>query len=71
MRVFTRLIVVESNSMQKWEYETLDLGSDTLHKELNELGQQGWELVGVQAIGEDSYVICKRPVDIRESAGRR
>jgi hypothetical protein len=35
---------------------------------LNQLGEQGWELVGVQAIGEHSYVICKRPVDIGELA---
>jgi hypothetical protein len=35
---------------------------------LNKLGEQGWELVGVQAIGEHSYVICKRPVDLGESA---
>jgi hypothetical protein len=36
--------------------------------ELNQMGEQGWELVGVEAIGEYSYVICKRPVDIGESA---
>lgn len=35
---------------------------------LNQLGEQGWELVGVQAMGESSYVICKRPVDVGESA---
>ena len=36
---------------------------------LNQLGGQGWELIGVEAIGEYSYAVCKRPVDIGESAG--
>ncbi len=60
-----------------WSYklERLDLmandGSTAVEDALNQLGEQGWELVGVHAIGEYSYVICKRPVDIGESAGRR
>jgi hypothetical protein len=59
-----------------WSYklERIDLtardGSTAVEAELNQLGEQGWELVGVQAIEEYSYLICKRPVDIGESAGR-
>jgi hypothetical protein len=62
--------------MNIWSYklERIDLmakdGSTAVEAALNQLGEQGWELVGVQAIGEHSYVVCKRPVDIGESAGR-
>jgi hypothetical protein len=57
-----------------WSYklEQFDLtakgGHTAVEAELNQLGEQGWELVGVQAIGEYSYAICKRPVDLGESA---
>jgi hypothetical protein len=60
-----------------WSYklEPFDLmakdGHTAVEAALNQLGEQGWELVGVQAIGESAYVICKRPVDIGEAAGRR
>jgi hypothetical protein len=57
-----------------WSYklERFDLlardGYTAVEAALNQLGEQGWELIGVQAIGEYSYAICKRPVDIGESA---
>jgi hypothetical protein len=57
-----------------WSYklERFDLmaedGYTAVESALNQLGEQGWELVGVQAIGEHSYAVCKRPVDIGESA---
>jgi len=57
-----------------WSYklERFDLlardGDTAVEAALNQLGEQGWELVGVQAIGEYSYAICKRPVDLGESA---
>jgi hypothetical protein len=59
-----------------WSYklERIDLmakdGSTDVEAALNQLGEQGWELVGVQTIGESSCVIFKRPVDLGESAGR-
>jgi len=55
-----------------WSYklERFDLmaksGDAAVEAALNQLGEQGWELVGVQAIGEHSYAVCKRPVDIGE-----
>jgi hypothetical protein len=58
-----------------WSYklERLDLtasdGHTAVEAALNQLGGQGWELVGIQAIGEYSYAVCKRPVDVGESAG--
>jgi hypothetical protein len=57
-----------------WSYklERLDLMEDDasagVETGLNRLGEQGWELVAVQAIGDGSYAICKRPVDLGESA---
>jgi hypothetical protein len=59
-----------------WSYklERLDPmekeGSTAVEATLNQLGEQGWELVGVQPIGESSYMIYKRPVEIGEAAGR-
>ncbi len=50
-----------------WSYklERFDLmaedGNTAVEAALNQLGEQGWELVGVQAIGEFPYAICKRP----------
>jgi hypothetical protein len=32
------------------------------------LGDQGWEFVGVQAIGEHPYAVFKRPVEVAEAA---
>jgi hypothetical protein len=57
-----------------WSYklEPFDLtangGHASVEAALNQLGEQGWELVGVHAIGDRSFVICKRPVDVGESA---
>ena len=57
-----------------WSYklERLDLtasdGYTAVDGALNQLGGQGWELVGIQAIGEYSYAIFKRPVDVGESS---
>ena len=59
-----------------WSYklERVDLtakdAAATVEATLNQLGEQGWELVGVHAIGDSSHAICKRPVDIGEAAGR-
>ena len=43
-------------------------GDTAVEAALNKLGEQGWELVALQAGGEHSIAICKRPVDIGESA---
>ncbi len=50
-----------------WSYkvESFDSsasGSD-VEASLNALGEQGWELVGIQTIGPAPYAIFKRPVD--------
>ena len=58
-----------------WSYklERFDLMAEDGHTgveaALNQLGEQGWELVGVHAIGDYSYAVCKRPVDVGEAAG--
>ncbi|MGD0313958.1 MAG: hypothetical protein ABSC90_16020 [Acidimicrobiales bacterium] len=58
-----------------WSYklERFDLmaedGYTGVEAALNQLGEQGWELVGVHAIGDYSYAVCKRPVDVGEAAG--
>lgn len=55
--------------MQKWEYKTLLLDSNTVGwdfwknqnpKILQELGNEGWELVGTLSSG-DCLLIFKRP----------
>jgi hypothetical protein len=63
-------MIIWSYKLEPFEPMAKD-GHTTVEAALNQLGEQGWELVGVQAIGENSYVIFKRPVDIGESAGRR
>ena len=58
-----------------WSYklERFDLmaedGYTGVEAALNQLGEQGWELVGVHAIGDYPYAVCKRPVDVGEAAG--
>ena len=46
--------------MEKWEYKVVDIPGDIRTKEtrLNELGQQGWELVCCNG----NYYIFKRKV---------
>jgi hypothetical protein len=43
-------------------------GGNAVEAALNQLEEQGSELVGAQAIGEFPYAICKRPVDVGEFA---
>jgi hypothetical protein len=62
-------MIIWSYKLERFDVMAKD-GADAVDAALNQLGGQGWELVGVQAIGENSYAICKRPVDIGESAGR-
>lgn len=56
-----------------WSYklERFDLMGDghmAVEAALNRLGDQGWEFVGVQAIGEHSFAVFKRQVDVGEAA---
>jgi len=54
-------------AQQKWEYQCLTRKSETyLNKELNELGQQGWELASVifgkDTKGSEAWIaFLKRP----------
>lgn len=38
------------------------LKNEALHKIINQIGSQGWELVGLSAIGEEKTYIFKRHV---------
>jgi hypothetical protein len=55
-----------------WSYklEPFDLMTNgdytTLEASLNKQGGEGWELVGVQDVGQHPFAIYKRPVDIGE-----
>ena len=60
-------MIIWSYKLERFDLMAKD-GYAAVEAALNQLGEQGWELVGVQAIGEYSYVICKRPVDIGEPA---
>ena len=60
-------MIIWSYKLERFDLVAKD-GYSAVETALNQLGEQGWELVGVQAIGEHSYVICKRPVDVGESA---
>ncbi len=60
-------MIIWSYKLERFDVMAKD-GYTGVEAVLNQLGQQGWELVGVQAIGEHSYAVCKRPVDIGESA---
>jgi len=53
--------------MIKWEYITesarSDSGLHSIHDELNELGQDGWELINVCAVSSRETVFYfKRPI---------
>ena len=50
-------------SGQKWEYMYVK-SLDAYTQDLNELGQQGWELVAVSQIWESArgYAYFKRPI---------
>jgi len=60
-------MIIWSYKLERFDLMAMD-GSNAAEAILNQLGEQGWELVGIQAIGEYSYAICKRPVDIGTSA---
>ena len=60
-------MIVWSYKLERFDLMAKD-GDTAVERALNQLGEQGWELVGVQAIDEHSYAVCKRPVDIGESA---
>ena len=53
-----------------WSYklERFDLlasdGYTAVETALNQLGEQGWEYIGVQSIGDHPYAVFKRPVDV-------
>lgn len=60
-------MIIWSYKLERFDLMAKD-GYTAVEAALNQLGEQGWELVGVQAIGEFSYAVCKRPVDVGESA---
>jgi len=60
-------MIIWSYKLERFDLMAKD-GYTAVEAALNRLGEQGWELVGVQAIGDHSYVICKRPVDVGEFA---
>ena len=57
-----------------WSYklERFDLlasdGYTGVETAFNHLGDEGWEFVGVQDIGEYPFAVFKRPVDTGEAA---
>lgn len=64
------------STMTQWEYETLQPPREATKKEaadpkteLNELGEDGWELAGAVDFvgGGTKYFIFKRPVDDEDS----
>ena len=56
--------------MKKWEYKILDIekvfytvqAEERITKLLNELGQEGWELIGYATFKLHKYVL-KRPIE--------
>jgi hypothetical protein len=53
--------------MQKWEYLIIRVNSDSndlveTTKQINELGQDGWELVGGSQYNYIQTLIFKRPI---------
>jgi predicted Fe-Mo cluster-binding NifX family protein len=58
-----------------WSYklERFDLlasgGLAAAETALNQLGDEGWEFIAVQDIGENPFALFKRPVDTGEAAG--
>ena len=48
--------------MQQWEYKVETLISITLsERDLNDFGEDGWELVGIYKDSGFSYAVFKRP----------
>lgn len=60
-------MIIWSYKLERFDLSAKD-GSAAVEAALNQLGELGWELIGVQAIGEYAYGICKRPVDLGEAA---
>lgn len=50
-----------------WEYKTypflVENGSDFLEHKLNEIGDEGWELVGIFEVKLYQTLVFKRPKD--------
>jgi hypothetical protein len=60
-------MIIWSYKLERFDLMASD-GYTAVEKALNKLGDEGWEYVGVQSIGEYSYAVLKRPVDLGESA---
>lgn len=58
--------------MTKWEYRVLDAPGDGAEIEavLNELGQDGWELIATQTTSIVFRLYVKRPQDAPRSSSR-
>jgi len=56
---------------RKWEYytETLTGGPDGWVKDLDQLGQEGWELVQVDFTSFPHVAVLKRPADVSDDLG--
>ena len=55
---------MEDDELTKWEYKWQDVASGygpTTEKEVNQLGEQGWELAGITTGGTGVFKRKKRP----------
>lgn len=60
-------MIIWSYKLERFDLMAKD-GHTAVEAALNQLGNQGWEFVGVQAIAEYPFAVFKRPVDLGESA---
>ena len=60
-------MIIWSYKLERFDLMARD-GYTAVETALNQLGDLGWEFVGVQAIRECPYALFKRPVDVGEAA---
>jgi hypothetical protein len=61
------MMIIWSYKLERFDF-LADKGSTAVESSFNQLGEEGWEFVGIQAVGQSPYAIFKRPVDLGEAA---
>lgn len=64
--------------MEQWEYKIVAYThwsgaklKPEHEEELNALGEEGWELVGMSAVSTTMTLVFKRPIEAKRSTRRR
>jgi hypothetical protein len=63
---YRSVVIIWSYKLERFDLMAAKGGYSGVEADLNAMGEQGWELIGVQEIGPYPYAMYKRPVDVGE-----